>query len=423
MGLLVGLGIVFILVMCICDGNVGLSILVMIGLMVVVAVFECQKENETKTKRAPQDADLEKTIYTGLYDDWMNHEKQGNHFVPKEYVKYMERNEKQRGFYETAWECWAKARTNEILIAKGYQGTNMKCLSEYDQFQKCRVDHSNSSALYENFNAKFLPLIEFYNKTGEYIPSIKDLPSVTAQQEAQTKTVLDEFRIDGSGVSKTPTGRKKYFDTAEILNDIRQQYGEHKYNIYHTITLNKKRTQTDEQVFNELCNLCEKNGMLNIVASEQKYQDVSAKLSAASSKGSWLCPDCKTLHNGSDILCACGMSKYKALEIKMFKGIEENFGKEIKDKTKKEYDWWCDKDGRLGALNQFYPRYEIALKALKDNDNVQIIFDSLELSAYAPTDYNRNRLTRGKEYALPILYLDFLSKPILNRIKETKQIY
>lgn len=409
MVVIVGLIIAFILMIVVCNGNIALGFVLTITLVAIVVASELSKDKEQATKSAPTDENHERTIYDGLYKDWQSHKEKGNHFVPSEYVEYFERSEEAVfSLEESAWECWAKARTSEILIAKGYQPRNMKCLSEYDQYHKCRIDHSTHSALYEDFNAKYLPLIKFYNETGEFIKTTEELPTVIAQKQARVATVLDDWRIDSSGIPKTPTGRKKYYDTIEILNDIRIEYGESKYRLYYDMVSKEERTKSKEQVFYLLCNICEKKEMLNIIASEQKYQDVSAKLSEVSSTGSWTCPECGKVHSGTEMMCACRTSKYKAIELQFFKEIEDLLGKDTRDKVKEKYDYWCKNSGRLSALNKFYQRYEIVRRAISEN-NPNIISDSVKGSTDGWYDYLFNRTHIGEEKALQILCCKFMT--------------
>jgi hypothetical protein len=82
------------------------------------------------------------------------------------------------------------------MIAKGYMPMSFSCLSKYDKVLKKREDYSTHEALYKNFNYAYLPLIEYYNKTGEVVYRIADLPTEKERKEQQANKILSEFRIN-----------------------------------------------------------------------------------------------------------------------------------------------------------------------------------------------------------------------------------
>lgn len=189
MAVLIWMFIFFVVCCLICQGNIGLGFLLFLVVFIGVNVAYCQEAKEKETKKAKIDRELEATIYNGLRDDWYKHKINGNHYVPAEYVAYMEQNDK-------AWEFWAKARTNEILIDKGYMGSNMKCLSEYDEANHQRVDYTTHKELYKDFESTYLPLIKYYNKTNEMHYNLATLPSVIERKRRNTKAILDGYEIN-----------------------------------------------------------------------------------------------------------------------------------------------------------------------------------------------------------------------------------
>lgn len=361
-----------------CQGNIGIGFLLTIGgFIVVMIVCSAQEEEETGTRYASTNSDLENSIYKGLYNDWKGHKTNGNHFVPPEYVAYMEINSRlhnPNGYVRNetsaanAWESWAYAKTNEILIAKGYQGDYMDCWSKYDKSLQKRIDYTTPDKLYRIFNDEYLPLIEFYNQTGEYIDEISQLPITTAKKQCVEYNMLDEFRID--------KGSKKYYDSSEILDDIKQRYGNSKYCSYNRLVERDALEYSEEHAFNMLCELCERDGLLGVKASEQKYHDISNKLS---SLGSWKCHNCGKEHCNDYILCDCGITKYRSMELEMLDGVERLLGTDTRNELETTFDNRAEYDGRLCQLNIYYPIYEIICKALQFDDPIdglQYIYDS-----------------------------------------------
>ena len=188
MFIIAGLVVAFIICVIITDGNMGFAFVLLIGLVALTVFTQFSEEKEKKTERNPRDENLEQEIYNGLQRDWNNHKTEGNHFVPQEYVGYMEKNSR-------AWECWAKARTNEILVDKGYMGKNMDCTSKYDPVKRERVDQSSHAALFKVFNEYYIPLIEYYNKTGEVYYTVEKLPPVVAKKQMAEDAVLAGYEL------------------------------------------------------------------------------------------------------------------------------------------------------------------------------------------------------------------------------------
>jgi hypothetical protein len=172
-------------------------------------------EKQRETRRNPQDEDLEKKLRDGIYRDWCNHKEKGNRFVPQEYVAYMEQN-------DNAFFCWLDARVNEILIAKGYMGSKMKCLSEYDKVLNVRIDHSTHEALYRNFEESYLPLIKYYNETDELYTRIDDLPPIIAKRNKSISDNLEEYALYDTNEESLGIPVKKIKDEwfNEWLNDV-----------------------------------------------------------------------------------------------------------------------------------------------------------------------------------------------------------
>ena len=358
--------------------------MVFIVIFVAIVLFFCSTTDDTKqTKYAPHNSELENEIYSGLYNDWEGHKTNDNHFVPPEYVAYMEKNcrlNKPKGYVcrnlaaGNAWECWAYAKTNEILISKGYMGSSMSCLAKYDEDKHERIDYTSHEELYKQFNITYLPLIEFYNETGEYIDDIEYLPSKTAFKQSSQANILNDFRIDMQHNNQITN--KLYYDSREILNDIRQQYGESKYSAYNNMVVRDEIANSEEHAFNMLCNTCEKAGLLNIKASEQKFHNCANLL------GTWTCYKCGVIHSNDCIMCECGLSKYHSMELEMYDGVEQLLGVEIRKKTQKECESKVEYHGRLYMLNIYYPIYEIVCKALQfenPRDGIRYIYDAGDL--------------------------------------------
>lgn len=187
--------------------NMYLGFAFAVVVCIVVIALQCQEDKEKETKRLPNNDELEKQIYNGLNDDWKVHKTNGNHFVPTAYVGYMEKC----SFDNDAWEVWAKARTKEIMIQKGYQPQSMSCVSEYDEVTHRRIDYSETYELYKQFNKYYLPLIEFYNEYGEYVAKLEELPLNRMKKEYEKRGALNEFMINGNSNSQ-------YCGTSETTN-------------------------------------------------------------------------------------------------------------------------------------------------------------------------------------------------------------
>ncbi len=194
MGVILGLFIIFALCLFIGNGNWFIAILIFIGLIVYAVLSEKEEDNK-KPKKRSVNVELETTVYNGLLHDWNNHKTEGNHFVPEEYVGYMEKN-------NTAWEFWAKARTNEIMIDKGFMGQNMRCVSEYNHIEHKFIDYTTHESLFEDFNATYLPLIEYYNQTGEVEYSVDSLSYKIKQRREYENSVLRGYELYPSETEK-----------------------------------------------------------------------------------------------------------------------------------------------------------------------------------------------------------------------------
>lgn len=211
MFLIAGLIVAYILCAFITDGNMGLAFILLIGMIIMTTAIELSEDKRKASRKLPTNDTLERQVFNGLQSDWNHHENEGNHYVPEDYVKYMEYNSE-------AWNCWAKARTKEILITKGYMSKEMDCISSYNAMKMQRVDHTKHEELYKHFNTSYLPLIKHYNDTGEICYSAASLPFEVEKRRNLERSVLSGYEMSPFE-SNSPNGYWKCSNCGRMNNN------------------------------------------------------------------------------------------------------------------------------------------------------------------------------------------------------------